>query len=108
MNLKHFFLVITMIAAVACEKDDDVAPASSGSACATGILRCTNTSNSTVQRILISGTNYGSLDPGETRSIELAPGSWTLQFIGLNGGSGCSASSFNIAACQTVSRACSH
>lgn len=108
MNIKQLLLVIPMIAAIACEKDDDVAPASSGSACATGILRCTNTSNSTVQRILISGTNYGSLDPGETLSIELAPGSWTLQFVGINGGSGCSLSSFNIAACQTVSRACSH
>lgn len=100
-------LAVALFTLSACEKDEAVSPNSSPS-CATGTLRCTNSSTNTVQRIMISGTNYGSLDPGETRSIELAPGSWSLQFVGISGGSGCSASNFNIAACQTVSRACSH
>lgn len=107
MNPKHLLLALPLILLASCDPGDDDFP-TPGPTCSTGTLRCTNSSNNTVHRIMISGTNYGSLDPGETRSIELAPGSWSLQFVGISGGSGCSASSFNIAACQTVSRGCSH
>lgn len=108
MNPKLFLLAIPLLFLASCDRDDDDNATPGTTPCNTGTLRCTNTSNATVQRIMISGTNYGSLDPGETRSIELAPGSWSLQFVGISGGSGCSASNFNIAACQTVNRSCSH
>lgn len=93
---------------LACEKEETAAPAVTPNTCTTGTLYCHNASTNTVQRVLLSGTNYGSLDPGESRSFELAPGNWTLQFVGISGGPGCDESIFNIAACQTVSRACSH
>lgn len=91
---------------ISCKKEDLVAPGSGS--CTTGTLHCVNTSLHTVQRILINNTNYGSLDPGGSMDIELAPGNWTVEFVGLSGGSGCSPSSFNITACQTVGRSCSY
>jgi len=108
MNPKLFLLAMPFLFLASCDPDDDDNATPNPPTCSTGTLRCTNTSSNTVQRIMISGTNYGSLDPGETRSIDLAPGSWSLQFVGISGGSGCSASTFNIAACQSVSRGCSH
>ena len=91
---------------VACTQEEPMPPVQP--TCTTGTLRCTNTSVNTVQRILISGTNYGTIDPNEYRDISLAPGSWNLQFQGISGGSGCSSSSFNIAACQSIGRTCSN
>lgn len=107
MKTSHILLVPFVLMLTACDKDD-IAPPPSSTACNTGILRCTNSSLHTVQRIVISGVNHGTLDPGETRIIELAPGNWTLRFLGIAGGPGCTESSFNIAACQTVSRGCSY
>lgn len=57
---------------------------------------------------MLNGTNYGTIDPGEYREISLAPGNWSLQFVGISGGSGCNASAFNIAACQSMGRSCSY
>jgi len=38
-----------------------------------GTLELTNKSIGTVQRIMIDGVNYGSLDPSESKDISLAP-----------------------------------
>jgi hypothetical protein len=94
------------ITLMACVKDEPVEP--TVPSCTTGTLRCSNTSLHTVQKILLNGTNYGTIDPGEYRDISLAPGNWNLQFVGISGGSGCNATSFNIAACQSMGRACSY
>jgi hypothetical protein len=113
MELKH--LTIIMLACsvlVACDKEEVEPPVEL--VCVTGTLRCSNTSLHTVQKVLIRSssatnwTNYGTLDPGESISITLAPGSWDLKFQGLSGGNGCTESSLNIAACQTMGRACSY
>ncbi len=103
---KLLLLAMSLVLLTACD-DEPVAP-STPTTCNTGTLRCSNTSLHTVQRILVSGTNYGTIDPGETRNIELAPGNWTLRFVGISGGQGCSESTFNIASCQTISRSCSY
>jgi len=72
-----------------------------------GTLSLENKSISTVQRIMIDGVNYGSLDPGETKDIELAPGQHLWQLEGLSGGSGCSAAYVIIVECETSSYSCS-
>lgn len=105
----HLLAVAILLAACEPEPQDPPAPP-----CTTGTLQCTNASLHTVQKIMVrsssatSWTNYGTIDPGEAMSLVLAPGSWDLKFQGLNGGTGCNESSFNIAACQTVGRSCSY
>ncbi len=73
-----------------------------------GTLNVENKSLHTVQRILIDGTNYGSLDPGESKDIELAAGKYTLQFVGINSGGGCTPSQVTIDACGEEGRSCSN
>lgn len=113
MDLKLITSIMLLaIVLGACDKEEVEPPIEP--ACITGTLRCSNTSLHTVQKVLIRSssatnwTNYGTLDPGESISITLAPGSWDIKFQGLSGGSGCNESSLNIAACQTVGRACSY
>ena len=72
-----------------------------------GTLSLENKSLNTVQRIMIDGVNYGSLDPGEKKDIELAPGQHLWQLEGLSGGSGCSAAYVIIQECETSSFSCS-
>lgn len=106
MNHTSLLTFCLSMALMACVKEEPEPP--TVPTCTTGTIRCSNTSLHTVQKIMINGTNYGTIDPGEFRDISLAPGSWTLQFVGISGGSGCSASSFNIAACQSMGRSCSY
>lgn len=74
-----------------------------------GKLRLENTSLNTVQRILIGGTNYGTLDPGESETYELPVGDYTVTMEGISGGGGCGApSEVHIPDCGTVGRNCSH
>ena len=73
----------------------------------TGTLQLTNKSLSTVQRIMINGVNYGSLDPGETENIELTPGVYAWQLVGISGGSGCSMAAVTITECDTQAFSCS-
>ncbi len=72
-----------------------------------GTLTLTNKSLTTVQRIMINGVNYGSLDPGNKKSIELTPGTYDWQLVGLSGGTGCSAAKVNIVACEDQGYSCS-
>lgn len=71
-----------------------------------GTLKLTNDSHSTVQRAMVDGVNYGSLDPGASKDISLAAGSHDWQLVGISGGSGCSAAKVTIIECQTSSFSC--
>jgi hypothetical protein len=72
-----------------------------------GTLSLTNKSLLTVQKIMINGVNYGTLDPGETQEIELSPGMYMWQLVGLSGGTGCSAAAVTITECDTQGFSCS-
>jgi len=72
-----------------------------------GILKLTNKSISTVQKIMIDNVNWGTLDPGESKECSLAPGTHTFQLVGLSGGTGCSLASVILIACQTSGFSCS-
>jgi len=74
----------------------------------TGTLKLTNTSVSTIQKMLVDGINYGTLDPGESKEIDLAVGTHTFSFEGISGGTGCSAGSVIIQQCETSSFSCAH
>jgi len=71
-----------------------------------GTLKLTNDSHSTVQRIMINGVNYGSLDPDESKEIELTPGVYMWQLVGISGGTGCSAAAVTIVECETQGFSC--
>lgn len=71
-----------------------------------GTLKLTNDSHTTVQRIMINGVSYGTLDPGEFKEINLAPGKHDWQLVGISGGNGCSAASVIIVACETSGFSC--
>lgn len=71
-----------------------------------GTLELTNTSQSTVQRIMIDGVNYGTVDPGEKKDIPLAAGTHSFQQQGISGGNGCSEASVIIVECKTTGFSC--
>lgn len=73
-----------------------------------GTLSVENKSLNTVQRLMINGVNYGSVDPGKTKEVELTPGTYAWQLVGLSGGSGCSPAVVNIVECETSSFSCSN
>lgn len=73
-----------------------------------GTLRLTNKSISTVQRIMIDGINYGTIDPDESKDISLAPGTHVFQQVGISGGGGCSEASVIIVAGRTSAFSCSN
>ena len=108
LNLLVLF-TISMFALSSCiiEPDEEVTPADNGCG-GKGTLSVTNKSLHTVQKIRIDGTNFGTIDPDETKKISLAAGRYELQIIGVSGGSGCNSAFVNIAECQTVGRSCSY
>ncbi|MBI2968406.1 MAG: hypothetical protein HYY40_11435 [Bacteroidetes bacterium] len=71
-----------------------------------GTLQLCNESTNTTQRMMIDGTNYGTIDVGECESISLAAGEHDVQLVGITGGSGCSAAKVIIVECQTEARTC--
>ena len=71
-----------------------------------GYLKLTNTSTGTVQRIMIDGINYGSLDPGESKSISLPAGEHEFQQVGISGGAGCNPAKVIIIECETQGFEC--
>lgn len=73
-----------------------------------GYLKLTNESINTVQRIMIDGVNYGSLDPGESEIISLPAGEHEFQLVGISGGSGCSSAKVIIIECETQGFSCSN
>jgi hypothetical protein len=72
-----------------------------------GTLKLTNNSHSTVQKIMINGISYGTLDPNEVKEIELSPGTYAWQLVGIAGGTGCSAAVVTITECDTQGFQCS-
>ena len=73
-----------------------------------GDLKLTNKSINTVQRIMIDGVNYGTLDPGESEIISLRAGEHEFQQVGISGGSGCSSAKVIIIECETQGFSCSN
>jgi len=72
-----------------------------------GTLSLENKSLFTVQKIMINGVNYGTIDPGETKEIDLTPGIYGWQLVGISGGTGCSAAAVTIVECETQAFSCS-
>ena len=71
-----------------------------------GTLSISNKSHNTVQKLMINGVNYGTLDPGETKDVELSPGMYMWQLVGISGGTGCSAAAVTITECDTQGFSC--
>lgn len=73
-----------------------------------GSLKLTNESHSTVQRIMVDGVNYGTIDPGESEEIDLAAGEHEFQLVGISGGTGCSAAKVIVVECETSGFSCNN
>lgn len=71
-----------------------------------GTLSVTNSSDNTLQRLMIDGVNYGTLDPDETKNVKLAAGYHNWQLVGIQGGGGCSDATVIIVECETTSYSC--
>ena len=99
-NILLFLICVTplLFSLQSCENDCD----------GKGYLNLTNTSANTVQRIMIDGVNYGSLDPGESESISLPAGEHEFQQVGISGGAGCSPAKVIIIECETQGFSCSN
>lgn len=72
-----------------------------------GFLKVRNTSVNTVQKIMIDGINYGTLDPGDVGTFPLRPGKHEVQPVGIAGGAGCSPAQVIIVECGTDMMSCS-
>ncbi|MFA5420134.1 MAG: hypothetical protein WC341_16900 [Bacteroidales bacterium] len=72
-----------------------------------GTIEVTNKSLSTVQRIVIDGVNYGTIDPGEKFSHKMLPGKYTVIVEGISGGEGCGDAELTVAECETTGISCS-
>jgi len=73
-----------------------------------GTLKLSNNSLNTVQRLMVDGVNHGTIDPGESKEISLAPGEHDFQFVGISGGTGCSTAKVIIVECKTSGFACNN
>jgi hypothetical protein len=100
MKKFKLFLITIALLAISASMNTSCEPVDDACANGKGTLNLENTSISTVQRIMINGVNYGTLDPGEEKDIELSPGEYVFQQIGLSGGSGCSPAFVTITACD--------
>lgn len=111
MKIIHQLLMLVLASFIlllsACVVDDETQP--SGCTSSLGTLRVTNKSLHTVQKIRINGINYGTIDPGDSDEIDLTPGTYEVEIIGISGGSGCqNPSTVNIKACVTQGISCSY
>jgi len=91
-------LLLLIFGASSCKKKSQCS--------STGTLKLTNSSHATVQRAMVDGVNYGSIDPGNSKEIDLAPGQHDWQLVGISGGTGCSAAKVTIVECKTSSNEC--
>lgn len=82
--------------------DDNVTPSCSNY----GYLKVTNGSINTIQVIMIDGTRYGSISPGQSETYKLPVGRHDYEFRSANGKGGCSPASVTIVGCDTASREC--
>lgn len=103
-NLMLFAVLILGSLLYSCEKDDTPPPPSTCDGM--GYLQVENTSLQTLQKLMIDGVNYGTVDPGETKKVSLAEGGHNWQLVGIDGG-GCSAAYVIIVECETSSYNCS-
>lgn len=71
-----------------------------------GTLVLQNTSANTVQKILIDGTNYGILYPGDKQEIDLPVGKYEVYLKSTSGGRGCSPSYVTLQDCDRIGRQC--
>jgi len=73
-----------------------------------GTLSLKNASLNTVQKIMVDGVNYGTLDPGEHKDISLAAGEHEFQFVGISGGNGCCPAKVIIVECKKTGFQCAN
>ena len=97
-----FFVIVAMFTNFSCEPTD-----AADDCDGMGTLKLTNKSLSTVQKVMIDGVNWGSIDPGESKEAKLAPGTHSFQLVGISGGTGCGVASVIIVACKTTGFSCS-
>ena len=74
--------------------------------CTYGTLKLTNASQYTVQKVLVDGIEYGTLDPGKYVEIELAPGEHYFQQVSVSGYGGCNVARVIIVECETAAYEC--
>jgi hypothetical protein len=98
--MKKLFFALTILTLSFCISCEDLTCNGMGK------LSVENTSIGTVQRLMVDGVNYGSVDPGETLEVELAPGEHIWQLVGLSGGTGCSPAAVIIMECETSAFSC--
>ena len=96
-------ILLSMSSCVKQEDDDNDCPQAGY-----GWFKVTNGSLGTVQRMMIDGTNYGTMDPGDVMNIPLPAGQHDYIFEGISGGAGCSAATVTIVECQTEGRQCNY
>jgi hypothetical protein len=96
--MKFAFIGIIVLTVVSCQKISDCA--------GTGTLTVENTSSNTAQKLMINGVSYGTIYPGDSKSVKLSPGVYTWQLVGVSGGTGCSAATLNVSECMTYSYTC--
>ena len=97
--MKKILFILLLLISFSCTKEDT---GCSG----TGEVTFTNKSIGTVQKIMIDGVGYGSIDPGESKTITLAAGEYEFQMVGISGGPGCSVAKFHLAECQKLGYSC--
>lgn len=95
-RLMLLFAVTLSVMLYSCEEECD----------GKGTLKVENKSLNTLQKLMIDGVNYGTVDPGETKEVDLAPGYHNWQLVGLDGG-GCNEATVIIMECETSSYSCS-
>lgn len=102
-------LVIACAVVFSCQKDNTTPSGSNNNTDCDGYgyLKVKNESYNTLQKLLIDGAGYGTLDPGETKTVKLAAGRHDWELRGVSGGGGCNPASVIIIACQTESFSCS-
>jgi hypothetical protein len=107
-SIKQLFMYVILITSAhftSCsllKEESDVSPNCSDY----GYLKVTNGSTNTIQVIIIDGTRYGSLTPGETETFKLPVGRHNYEFSSANGRGGCSPATVTIVGCGTESREC--
>ena len=105
-KIKRILMAITFLVIVA-STHSSCEPITDKPCDGNGTLSLENKSLNTVQKIMIDGVNWGSLDPGKTKECKLAPGTHLWQLVGISGGTGCGIASVIIVACKTTSFSCS-
>jgi hypothetical protein len=113
--MKTMMLIAVLILSslfYSCEKNENLdnggGPDNGSAGCqGMGKLAVTNKSPNTIQKLMIDGVSYGTLDPDEKKTVSLAAGHHSWQLVGVTGGSGCSEASVIIVECETTSFSCS-